>query len=203
MSNPPGYMKSWSAAKQNEALESTRSSRSVSLPVLNPLPRTTPPGTVRQETSIKHRVLSRVMHSLIGNSKRPLMQASSKDRHSGDHGRTSISSAGSNSSLYTSFETALSEFPEPPVSMKRSPSTLAPPQRVLTDTYPYRTLCAPNDVSIVRPEIKIIPETKVLGPDSNQNIFIAVEISAVAELSEKCPHNRFCGLDVAVVVDNS
>ncbi|KAL9583050.1 MAG: hypothetical protein Q9212_002930 [Teloschistes hypoglaucus] len=203
MSNPPAFMKSWSAAKQNEALESTRSSRSVSLPLLHSLPRTTSLGTVRQETSLKHRVLSRVMHSLIGNKKRPLVEAFGKDRQFQDYGRESTSSAGSDSSLFTSLETALSEFPVPPVSIIRSPSTLCPSQRQLTDKYPYRTLCAPNDVAIVRPEIKIIPETDVLGPDSNQKVFVAVEVSAVAELSEQYSRNGFCGLDVAVVVDNS
>ncbi|KAL8779581.1 MAG: hypothetical protein Q9194_001372 [Teloschistes cf. exilis] len=198
MSNPPTKMKSWSTAKQNVSLESTRSSRSVSLPVLHSLPRTTSSGTVRQETSLKHRVLSRVMHSLLGNSRRPLVEACGKDRQSQDHGRTSTSSAGSDSSL-----SALSEFPEPPVSIIRSSCTLVPPQRQLTDNYPYGTLCAPNEVAIVRPEVKIIPETEILGPDSNQKVFIAVEVSAVAEPSEKYTRNGFCGLDVAVVVDNS
>lgn len=191
-------MKAWSAAKPNEALESTRSSRSISLPLLHSLPRTTSLGTVRQETSLRHRVLSRVMHSLIGNNKRPLVEAFGKDEQSDNHGRTSTSSAGSDSSLFTSLETALSEFPKPPVSI------LAPPQRhQLTDNYPYRTLCALNDVVIIRPEIKIIPETEVLGPDSNQKVFVAVEVSAVAELSEQYSRNGCCGLDVAVVVDNS
>ncbi|KAL8695289.1 MAG: hypothetical protein Q9218_000188 [Villophora microphyllina] len=203
MSYPPAFMKSWSAAKQNEALESTRSSRSISLPTLHPLPRTDSSSVVRQETSFKHRVLSRVMHSLIGNSKRPMIEASTEHGNPRDHGRTSTSSADTDSSLYTSLETALSEFPEPPVSNLASPATLTPPDRHPSDNHAYRTLCAPSDIAIVRPEIRIIPETELLGPGSNQNVFVAVEVTAVAEASEKCQRDRFCGLDVAVIVDNS
>ncbi|KAL9597580.1 MAG: hypothetical protein Q9179_004210 [Wetmoreana sp. 5 TL-2023] len=174
--------------------------------------------TIPREVSLRHRILSRVMSSLIGrpsgthlpaesnNSRRESIEAAPNDRdinRRSKTGRASISSVDTSSSVYTSLETALSEFPEPPVSNLTSPTTFSSFERPPSNAHGYRMLRAPSDITVVRPEISIIPEVDQLDSNDNQNIFVAVEVRAAAGLTTKLQHDRACGLDVITIIDNS
>ncbi|KAL8674952.1 MAG: hypothetical protein Q9168_000655 [Polycauliona sp. 1 TL-2023] len=170
--------------------------------------------TVRRPPSFRHRILSRVMNSLIGrSSSTPSVADNSDQRYPPIQGSTSSESAGSaapestslstaerSSSIGTNLETALSEFPEPPLT---TPVTLRPFAPAQFSSLAHRKLHAPTDVAILGPEILITPELDSLDSDKDQRLYVAVEISAVAEVGSKTQDDRFYGLDVAVIIDNS
>ncbi|KAL8647812.1 MAG: hypothetical protein Q9210_005342 [Variospora velana] len=146
----------------------------------NPLPQ-------GRQPSIKHRLLSRVMSSLIS---RPGSRRQSADlflspnavNHPPD-GRVSFSTVDTGSSLDTDSEAVIAAFPVPPMS--------------------NRALCAPADIAVLRPHISITPEAETLHPDTNQSMHIAIQIGAVAEVTTRAPHGRRYGIDMAIVIDNS
>lgn len=173
---------------------------------------------IRQVPSFKHRFLSRIMSSLINRpgSSHSTIEESGCRRHSAevfpgsnaaDHSsssrRASSSTVDTCTSLDTDFETSLSAFPEPPVSNLTSPIEFSSFDHAQPDARAYRTLCAPADNAIVRPEITITPEIQTLNTDTSQSLYIAVQIGAVVEAMTNAPYNRHYGLDVAVVIDNS
>ncbi len=171
---------------------------------------------VRRDPSFKHRFLSRVMNSLIskpsgsrtaeeGGSRRHSAEVFSvSDATRSSRGRPSISTVDTYTSTTGDLETALSAFPEPPSSNLTSPtesSTFA--QAYDAEARNGRTLCAPAKTAIVRPEVLITPEKETLDSDSSQSMDVAVQIGAVSEVMAKVPCERACGLDVAVIIDNS
>ncbi|KAL8955322.1 MAG: hypothetical protein Q9183_006694, partial [Haloplaca sp. 2 TL-2023] len=119
--------------------------------------------------------------------------------------RSSSSTTDTGPSRYAGLEAALSEFPEPPVSRFTSPNSPQRSERTVI-AYSKRTLFAPSDVAVVRPQITITPEADILSPKTNQNLFVTLEITAAAEQSAIVQYERAeraCGLDVAVIIDNS
>lgn len=168
--------------------------------------------TVRRLPSFKHRILSRVMNSLIGrssssqaladegNRKRPSIEGSTSNGSAGPTTEERVSSTTErSSSIGTNLETALSEFPEPPLTR---PTTLAAFEHLST-FQAYRKLHAPTDVAIVRPEILITPELDSVDSNRDRSLYVAVEVSAAAEGGGKTQDDRFYGLDIAVIIDNS
>lgn len=174
--------------------------------------------TAPREFSFRHRILSRVMSSMIGkssgshsspkeNSSRRRSAETPADTHVLSQPinikRSSSSTVDTSSSLYTSLDTALSEFPAPPVTNLTSPTTFSSLERPRSDHQGHRTLCAPSDIAVLRPEITFTPDTDFLDSNTNQNLFVAVEINAVAEATTRIQYERARGLDVAVIIDNS
>ncbi|KAL8775705.1 MAG: hypothetical protein Q9209_000201 [Squamulea sp. 1 TL-2023] len=173
--------------------------------------------TVRRLPSFKHRILSRVINSLIGRSNStPSAANGSGDRRlsldqstSNDSAgpttdrRSSFSTTERSSSIDTNLETALSEFPEPPGSPLEVPIKLSAFSQAQLMSRAYRELQAPNDVAILRPEIAIIPELANVEPNEDRSLYVAVEVSAVAEARVEKQSGCFYGLDIAVVIDNS
>ncbi|KAL8787023.1 MAG: hypothetical protein Q9213_002459 [Squamulea squamosa] len=157
--------------------------------------------TVRRLPSFKHRILSRVMNSLIGRSSSSQSVANesgdrrlSIDRSTSNDspgpttdGRSSFSSTERSSSIDTNLETALSEFPEPPSSPLEVPIKLSAFGQAPLTSRAYRKLLAPNDVAILHPEIAIIPELASLGSNKNQSLLFA----SPATLMASCETTRF------------
>ncbi|KAL8975358.1 MAG: hypothetical protein Q9197_000436 [Variospora fuerteventurae] len=146
----------------------------------NPLPQ-------GRQPSIKHRLLSRVMSSLIS---RPGSRRQSADSFPSPNtvdqppdGRVSFSTDDTGSSLDTDSGPVIAAFPMPPMS--------------------NRALCAPADIAVVRPDITVTPEAETLHPDTNQSMHIAIQIGAVAEVTTGAQHGRRYGIDMAIVIDNS
>lgn len=174
--------------------------------------------SVRREPSLKHRFLSKVMSSLItkpsGNrsgpsensSRRCSIEASARNQTADPldpAGRTSISTTDTQSTIDSDLQTALDAFPEPPVSNLTSPTEVSSFEHARHETHANRILCKPNDVTIIRPEVTIIPEHETLNADNTQGMYVAVQISPVMESMTRFSHDKSCGLDVAVVIDNS
>ncbi|KAI4238519.1 MAG: hypothetical protein L6R40_005688 [Gallowayella cf. fulva] len=173
--------------------------------------------TVRRQHSIKHRILSRVMNSLIGKSgssqsiaeedstRKLSTERSTSDECTGTttDGRPSCSTTERSSSIGTNLETALSEFPEPPVSTLASPTTISTFEHTRSNNRVSKKLCAPSNISIVRPEVNIIPELEALDSHRDQSLYVAVEIGAMAETTRESQSAPGCGLDIVVIIDNS
>ncbi|KAL8859516.1 MAG: hypothetical protein Q9178_003915 [Gyalolechia marmorata] len=173
--------------------------------------------TVRRLASIKHRILSRVMNTLIGNSsssqlnaedrevRRPSLEESASNDSAGQttDARTSFSTTEKSSSTDTNVGTALSEFPEPPGSPLTVPASISAFEQAKLEFQAYRRLHAPSDAVVIRPEILITPELASVDANKDQSLYLAVEISAVAGPGRESPNHCFYGLDVAVIIDNS
>ena len=231
MAYPKTIMKSQSRSGQHGSRGFHRSARAVTLPVIHH--HHVPPSqgshyeghsntfgpTAPREFSFRHRILSRFMGSLMGkssgNQTTTINQSTERapvETPASSHAlifsrqeippRSSVSTADSGPSRYASLEAALSEFPEPPVSKFTSPKSPQHSERTVI-AYSKRTLCAPSDIAVVRPQITITPEADNLSPKTNQNLFVALEITAAAEQSAIVQYERACGLDVAVIIDNS
>ncbi|KAL9602233.1 MAG: hypothetical protein Q9219_001957 [cf. Caloplaca sp. 3 TL-2023] len=180
-------------------------------------------AVVRRDSTLKHRFLSRVMNSLInkpnGNhsasheskSRRCSTEISGKDGAIGGPdapGRVSISTVGTYSTLDSDLQTAIDSFPEPPGSILTSPTEVSPTEASPIEhnqynTQAYRVLCTPSNVTVVRPEVTIIPEFGTLDANDSQSMYIAVQIEAATDAMTKAPSDRSYGLDVAVIIDNS
>ncbi|KAL8944864.1 MAG: hypothetical protein Q9216_000154 [Gyalolechia sp. 2 TL-2023] len=173
---------------------------------------------VRREPSLKHRFLSRVMSSLISrpgsnhsvplsNSSRRCSTEMSAENKTADSfyttGRRSISTTNTESSIDTDLQTALDAFPEPPMSNLTSPTEVSSFEHVRHGIRADRVLCAPSDIAVIRPEVTIVPESETLDANATQNMYVAVQISAVMEPMARVSYDRSYGLDVAVIIDNS
>ena len=117
--------------------------------------------------------------------------------------RPSVSTIDTYSTIDTDLQTALDSFPEPPVSNLTSPTELSSFEPSQDDIRAYRNLCSPSDTAIIRPEVSFIPEIETLKADANQNMYVAIQLSAVAESVSRVPYDRPYGLDVATIIDNS
>ncbi|KAL8911110.1 MAG: hypothetical protein Q9171_003648 [Xanthocarpia ochracea] len=173
--------------------------------------------TVRRLPSIKHRILSRVMNTLIGKpsssqlnaedrgSRRPSVEESTSNDSAGQttDARTSLSTTERSSSSDTNLETALSQFPEPPGSPLIAPASISALEQAKIEFQAYRRLHAPSDAVIIRPEILITPEVASVDANKDRSLYLAVEISAVAGPGRESQNHCFYGLDVAVIIDNS
>ncbi|KAL8801902.1 MAG: hypothetical protein Q9200_006778 [Gallowayella weberi] len=175
--------------------------------------------TVRRKQPLKHRILSRVMNSLIGKpiSSRSLVNEHGTRKHSTEEsttdesirdecpgtttdGRPSFPTTEGSSSIGTNLETALPECLGPPVSTFAS--SLLVSDSLSIEQQPtvqqYRRLCVPGGISIIQPKISIVPETEEVNANRDRSLYVAVEITAVAETVR-----GLHGLDVAVIIDNS
>ncbi|KAL8656838.1 MAG: hypothetical protein Q9226_002510 [Calogaya cf. arnoldii] len=240
MSYPPTFLTSHPTCDPDTATDPTRPSRAVTLGTIHPhrphvsrnhssnsrklsksvgkadrkgSPDADSDHTVRRLPSFRHRILSRVMNSLIGRSssgqsvadegdrKRPSLDGSTSNRSAGltTDARTSFSTTDASSSTGTDLETALSEFPEPP----RLPATLSAFQQAQLNFQANRKLYAPTNVAITHPDILITPELDSVDSNKDRSLYVAVEVSAVTEAGRKTQDDRFCGLDIAVIIDNS
>lgn len=164
--------------------------------------------SIRREPSFKHRILSRVMSSLISKPGSRQLSTEVFPRSNAviqptTNTRASISTVHTGTSIDSDFETALSAFPEPPVSNLKSPTMSSSLDHAQPNAETYRTLCAPAEIAVVRPQVTIIPEMVTLNSNTSQSMHVAVQIGAVTEATTKVPCERNYGLDVAVVIDNS
>ncbi|KAL8731278.1 MAG: hypothetical protein Q9166_003502 [cf. Caloplaca sp. 2 TL-2023] len=184
---------------------------------LNGSPDSDSESTVRRKTPFKRRILSRVMNTLIGkpSGSQPITEENGTRRLSAEEStsdqysrpisdpRSSFSSTARSSSIGTNLETALSEFPEPPVSTLTSPTTISTFEHAPPSIQAYRKLYAPGDIAVLRPEVSITPEFDGVNSNRDQSLHVAVETSAVVGTTRKSQDDGFHGLDVAVIIDNS
>ncbi|KAL8869986.1 MAG: hypothetical protein Q9174_003860 [Haloplaca sp. 1 TL-2023] len=230
MAYPKESMKSQSKTGQHGSRGFHHSTRAATLPTIHhdvPLSQeshleghsTTFGPTAPRDFSFRQRVLSRVMGGLMGRpsgtqttTTKENTERTSTEMPATIHAlplsrqdsvpRPSISTNDSVPSRHVNLEDALSEFPEPPVSRFISPKSPQHSERAVI-TYSKRTIFAPSEAAVVRPKITIIPEADILSPMTNQNLFVALEITAAAEQSAIVQYERVCGLDIAVIIDNS
>ncbi|KAI4285306.1 MAG: hypothetical protein L6R38_000730 [Xanthoria sp. 2 TBL-2021] len=165
------------------------------------LPRAEPAAKIRiQSTLLIGRSNSGQPLADEGTRKRPSIEGSISNGSAGPTTEERVSSTTErSSSIGTNLETALSEFPEPPLTR---PTTLSAFEH-RSNFQAYRKLHAPTDVAIVRPEILITPELDSVDSNKDRSLYVAVEVSAAAEAGRKTQDDRFYGLDIAVIIDNS
>ncbi|KAL8711339.1 MAG: hypothetical protein Q9220_004236 [cf. Caloplaca sp. 1 TL-2023] len=172
----------------------------------------------QREPTLKHRILSRVMNRLTGKPSdnhpaaevdryEPVPSGAVDCNHSSgqpsESGRTSLSTVDSHSGHNKGLERDLPILSEPTNSNQTPPTSATALEHVQRKAQVYRKLCAPSEITALRPEITIIPEVNVVKSDANQNLFVAVEISAVADTLQASSDHQFAGLDVVVIIDNS
>ena len=241
MSYPPTFLSSPSTWNRDIPTAPPRSSRAVTVGTINshpfspdsrklskssiqggtrPLLSRTPSldsnsaHTVRRLPSFRHRILSRVMNSLIGRSRTGQITADEHDetrlsidgsvsnRSTGPaaHERRSFSTTERSPSTGSNLETAPSEFPEPPSTAR---TTLSALHQTRLNFQAYRQLHAPTEITVVRPDILMTPEFESVDSDKDQSLCIAIEVSTVIGAGNKTQDNRFYGLDIVIIIDNS
>ncbi|KAL8841885.1 MAG: hypothetical protein Q9170_000758 [Blastenia crenularia] len=174
--------------------------------------------TLQRESSFRLRFLSRVMNGLMSRSasnppmapenaverslaEKPTEYGVSDSPNTARH--LSTSTADTYSSLESDLETALDAFPEPPLSNLTSPTETSSFEHNQHDTRLCRVLCPPSEIVIVQPEVTIIPEVETMDINASQSMYVAVEIEVGAKTPMNVPYAQTCGLDVAVIIDNS
>ncbi|KAL8953750.1 MAG: hypothetical protein Q9222_000432 [Ikaeria aurantiellina] len=175
-------------------------------------------GVTQREPTLKLRILSRVMNRLTSKpsdnhlvaeehrqGKVPAKAADSNHSHSqpNQSGRTSLSTVDSHWSHDRKNERDLRVNAEPTISHWTPPTSSTAFEHSQGKAQVHRKLCAPSEITALRPEITIIPEVDIVRPDPNQNLFVAIEISAVADTLQSLRGDQAAGLDVAVIIDNS
>lgn len=169
---------------------------------------------VRRPPSFRHRMLSRVMNSLIGRSSSG--QTTADEHHetrfsidgSVSNGstapaadeRTSFSTTDRSSCTGSNLETPLSKFPEPPSTV---PITLPAFYQAGAKFQAYRQLHAPTEITIVRPDILMTPEYESVDSNKNPSLCVAVEVSAVIGACNESQDSPSYGLDIVIIIENS